>query len=70
MLKNQNLTSQELMTCVGQTLDLEDLRRDIISFALTSEIFYSFNINYYVSLLLKMEKIGPHPDFDDLIKAI
>ena len=70
MLKNQNLTMQELMTCVGQSLDLEDLRRDIIQFALTNEVFYSFSINYHLSLLLKMEKIGYDPDFDDLLRAI
>ena len=42
----------------------------MIQFALTSEVFYSFSINYQVSLLLKMEKLGYHPDFDALLKAV
>jgi len=44
----------ELMTSVSESLDLEDLRKDIIKFALNSEVFYAFSIAYYLTLLKKM----------------
>lgn len=70
IVKNQNLTLRELMTGLLETLDLEDLRKEIIKFCLNSEVFYAFPINYYISTLKKIYKLEYHTDFYDLLKTI
>lgn len=58
------------MTGLLETLDLEDLRKEIIKFCLNSEVFYAFPINYYISTLKKIYKLEYHTDFYDLLKTI
>lgn len=53
------------------TLDLEDLRRDIIKFVLNSELFYTFQQRDYLALLKKIKYLQElHPDLHDLIKTV
>jgi hypothetical protein len=51
IMKNQNLTMQELMGSITLSLDLEELRTEIITFALNSEIFYAFPTSYLITIL-------------------
>ena len=61
---------RELMTTIYETIDVEDVKQDIIKYALNSEIFYSFPTPYFISIL---NKISSNPDYDsikDFIKTI
>lgn len=51
IMKTNNINMKELMTCILETLDLEDLRGEIIRYALNSEVFYAFPLSYLISLL-------------------
>jgi hypothetical protein len=42
---------QELMGSITLSLDLEELRTEIITFALNSEIFYAFPTSYLITIL-------------------
>jgi hypothetical protein len=50
------------MTAISETLDIEEVRKDIIRCALMSENFYAFPINYYISLLNKIHTLGRKDD--------
>lgn len=54
MIKTTNMPLKELMSAVLETLDLEDLRGEIVRYALNSEIFYAFPVAYLISLLRKV----------------
>ena len=58
------------MTSIIECLDLEDLRKEIIQYALSNELFYAFSVAYHISLMRRMMKVGYHPDFYDLLKTI
>eukprot|EP00347_Sterkiella_histriomuscorum_P024467 403331016 len=70
IVKNQNLQLRELMTSLLETLDLEDLRKEILKYSLNSEIFYAFPISYLISIMNKIFKLEYHPDFYDLLKTM
>ena len=66
---------KELMTCILETLDLEDLRGEIIRYALNSEVFYAFPLSYLISLLQKITLVGVSKgsqgdEMIDLLKTI
>lgn len=70
ILKNKSLSVTDLMASVSMCLDLEGLRIEIIQYALNSEVFYSFTVSYYITILRLIERIGLHDDFIDLLRAI
>jgi len=45
------------MTTISETLDLPDLRREIIKYTLNSELFYAFPISYHITLLNAIYKL-------------
>jgi len=47
------------MTAVLETLDLEDVRGEIVRYALNSEVFYAFPVSYMISLLKRLTLIAP-----------
>ncbi|CDW72940.1 UNKNOWN [Stylonychia lemnae] len=57
IIKNANLNMRDLMTTLNETLDLPDLRRDIIKYSLNSELFYAFPISYLITLLNSIQKL-------------
>lgn len=65
-----NIQLRELMTSIVETLDLEELRGDIVKYALNSEMFYAFPLSYHMSLLIKMYNVGYSDDLFDLLKTI
>jgi hypothetical protein len=68
--KTPNIPLKELMTSVVETLDLEDLRGDIIRYALNSEIFYAFSLGYLITILKKLMDVGYSEDLKDLLKTV
>lgn len=58
------------MSSLVETIDLEDLRKEIIKYCLNSEIFYAFPVSYYISILININRVGYHQDFYDLIKTV
>ncbi len=48
------------MTALVETLDLEEIRGEIIRSALNSEIFYAFPVSYLISLLKKITHLPPY----------
>jgi hypothetical protein len=54
-----NMPIRELMTAVLETLDLEDVRGEIVRYALNSEVFYAFPVSYMISLLKRLTLIAP-----------
>lgn len=59
ILKTPNMPIKELMTAVVETLDLEDIRGEIMRYALNSEVFYAFPVSYLISLLKKISLLAP-----------
>jgi hypothetical protein len=47
----QNMPLRELMTSIVVTLDLPEIRGEILRYALNSEIFYAFPVAYLISIL-------------------
>lgn len=71
IIKNPNLNSRELQHVLIAVLDLEDLRGDVIKWALNSELFYSMPLSFYIQIIRIIRyKIEYHPDFYDLLKTI
>lgn len=56
IIKNPNLNSKMLLNTIVETLDLPDLRREIIKYTLNSELFYAFPVGYHVTLLRNLSK--------------
>jgi hypothetical protein len=50
---------RELMTALVETLDLEEIRGEMIRYALNSEVFYAFSVSYLISLLKKLANLSP-----------
>jgi hypothetical protein len=50
---------RELMTALVETLDLEEIRGEMIRYALNSEVFYAFSVSYLISLLKKLASLSP-----------
>lgn len=59
IIKTPNMPIRELMTALVETLDLEDIRSEIMRYALNSEVFYAFPVSYLISLLKKISVIAP-----------
>lgn len=57
MMLTANLPQRDLMTALIETLDVEEIRGEITRYALNSEIFYAFPIQYLISLLKKLSLI-------------
>jgi len=53
------MQTRELMNAVVETLDLEELRGEIIRYALNSEVFYAFPLSYLISILIKFTSLQP-----------
>lgn len=70
LIKNQNHNIKDLMSIIVLTLDLKDLRRDIIQYSLSNELFYAFPMGYIISIMRRIEQIGYHPDYYDLLKTM
>ena len=49
-----NMPIRDLMTALVETLDVEELRGEIIRYALNSEVFYAFPVSYLISMLKKI----------------
>jgi len=47
------------MTTIIETLDMQELRGEIIRYGLNSEIFYAFPVSYMISLLKKIAVDSP-----------
>lgn len=47
------------MTALVETLDLEEIRGEMIRYALNSEVFYAFSVSYLISLLKKLASLSP-----------
>jgi len=58
------------MTTLYETIDVEEVRKEIIKFTLNQENFYSFPPAYIISILVKLYNMVPSDDFKDLIKTI
>lgn len=54
-----NMGIRELMHALVETLDLEDIRGEIMRYALNSEIFYAFPVSYMISILQKISLVNP-----------
>ena len=65
-----NIQIRDLMTSLVETMELEDLRGEIIKYSLNSEMFYAFPLSYYMSLMIKMYNVGISEDLYDLLKTI
>lgn len=59
IVKTSNLSSREIMNALVETLELEEIRGEILRHALNSEVFYAFPISYIISLLKKMSTVTP-----------
>jgi hypothetical protein len=70
ILKTPNINMRELMSAIVETLELEDLRGEVLKYALNAEVFYAFPISYLISLLHKISIIGAAEDIKDLLKTI
>jgi hypothetical protein len=53
IIHTSNMPVRELMTAIVETIDLDDLRGEIIRYALNSEVFYAFSVSYLISILKK-----------------
>jgi hypothetical protein len=59
------------MHAISETLDIPEVRKDVIKQALKFETFYSFPIAYFISILTKIHMIGgKNDDLKDFIKTI
>lgn len=58
-----NLPSRDLMSCLAETLEMEDIRGEIIRFALNSEVFYAFPVSYLISLMKKILEVAPYQGY-------
>jgi hypothetical protein len=58
------------MTTLYETIDVEEVRGDMIRYALNQENFYSFPTSYIISILMKMYNLMPSEDLKDLTKTI
>jgi hypothetical protein len=58
------------MTIISETLDVEEVRKDILRYALKSEIFYAFPISYYITLLHKSMSLPFLIELKDFLKTI
>ena len=47
------------MTIIVETLDIEELRGEIVRYSLNSEAFYAFPVAYMISLLKKISITVP-----------
>lgn len=47
------------MTAIVETLDVDELRGEIVRYALNSEVFYAFPVAYMISLLKKIAQSTP-----------
>ena len=70
IMQTPNLPMRELMNVLTEVLDLEDLRGEIIRYALNSEVFYAFPFAYLISILKKVSLVKYAEDIKDLIKTI
>lgn len=52
-----NLPMKELMSALIETLDVDEVRGEITRYALNSEVFYAFPVQYLISLLKKLQII-------------
>jgi len=59
IIQTPNMPIRELMTAVVETIDLEDMRGEIMRYALNSEVFYAFPVSYLISLLKKISYLAP-----------
>jgi hypothetical protein len=60
LVKTTNIHIRDLMTALIETLDMPEYRGEIIRYALNSENFYAFPIQYLISLMSMIIKITPH----------
>lgn len=59
LVKSANLPLRDLMTIIVETLDIEELRGEIVRYSLNSEAFYAFPVSYMISLLKKISVTVP-----------
>jgi hypothetical protein len=59
IIQTPNLPSRELMTAIVEILDIEEVRGEIIRYALNSEVFYAFSVSYMISLLKRISQVHP-----------
>lgn len=55
---SNSMPLKELMTSLVVTLDLPEVRGDIVRYALNSEVFYAFPVAYLISILGKLQDIS------------
>ena len=70
VLKTTNISLKELMTTLYETLDIEEVRTDLIRYALNQENFYAFPTSYVISLLVKVYNMAPRDDLKDFLKTV
>lgn len=59
LVSSSNLNLKDLMTIMVETLDIKDLRGEIVRFILNSEVFYAFPVSYMISLMKKISLVTP-----------
>ena len=58
------------MTVISETLEIEEVRKDIVRYTLKSEIFYAFPVSYYITLLNRIQAAPNISDLKDFLKTI
>jgi hypothetical protein len=59
LVNTANLPLRDLMTIIVETLDIEELRGEILRYSLNSEAFCAFPVSYMISLLKKISVTVP-----------